>query len=65
MRKDLIVYYVINDKLFCEGYFYGGILSHFFAKRYFNYLCKKYPNNSFILKCDYLSNLIEECEGLS
>lgn len=62
MRKDLIVYYVINDSLICECYYYGGILSHYLAKFHFNYLCKKYPYKKFFLKCDFLSNLIEECE---
>lgn len=59
MRKDLIVYYIMNDNSICEGYFFGGILSYFFAKCHFNYLCKKYPFKKFFLKRDYLSNLIE------
>ena len=61
--SDLIIYYILNDSLICEGYYYGGILSHFFAKCHFKYLCKKYPYKSFALKCAYLSDLIEEFEG--
>lgn len=63
MRKDVIIYYILNDSLICECYYYGGILSYFFAKCHFKYLCKKYPYNTFALKSAYLSKIIEECEG--
>lgn len=62
-KPDLLIYYILNEFLFCEAYYYGGILSHFFAKCHYKYLCKKYPSKSFALKCAYLSDLIEECEG--
>ncbi len=60
MKK--FVYYILNEDLVCEAYYFGGFLSFFLSKLHFKLLCLKYPYCSFILRKSDLFGLIEYYE---